>query len=234
MNTQTVEKKSPKGSLIMASTHIGNLEDTPLRTLHALRECELLIFEEDRPARLLLKQAGLQKNYLKYNEHQAQDTLDKLRDHLRAGKSAVYVSDQGCPSLADPGRKIVELAHAIQAPIKVIPGPSSVTSAIAACPFPMEQFLFQGFLSPESAERDWQLLNLKETKTPIVILDTPYRLDKLLESCIHTFTESRKAFLALDISGENEMYLVGSFSKLLEKVRGRKLNFVLIIKGAAQ
>ena len=226
-------EKSPKGTLIMAASHIGDVEDTPKRTLLALQQSDLLIFEEDRPARLLLKQAGIHKHYIKYNEHDPQETLDILRDHLKAGKTAVYVSDQGCPTLADPGRQLVELAYSIQAKVKVIPGPSSVTAAISACPFRMEHFYFQGFFSPETEERDRELQALKNNKTPIVILDTPYRLEKVLTSCIQTFTEPRKAFLALDISGENEQFLLGSFSKLLDITKGKKLNFVLIIKGTA-
>lgn len=229
----TETKQSLKGTLTMASSHIGNIEDTPLRTLSALRNCELLIFEEDRPARLLLKQAGIHKPYLKYNEHDPQETLDILREHLKAGKSAVYISDQGCPTLADPGRQLTEVAYSLQASIRVIPGPSSLTAAISACPFRMEQFFFQGFLHPETAKRDRELVALKDNKSPIIILDTPYRLEKVLTSCIETFTEPRKAFLALDISGENEQFLVGSFTKLREATKGKKLNFVLIIKGAS-
>ncbi len=215
----------------MAATHIGCSEDTPRRTLAALQSSELLIFEEDRPARLLLKLAGIQKHYVKFNEHNPTEIIDLLYRHLKEGKSAVYVSDQGCPTLADPGRQLLEAAYAARALIRVIPGPSSITAAISACPFPMQRFLFQGFLSAETAQRERELAQLTNHENPIVILDTPYRLEKLLVACSHIFDRSRKAFLALDISGEHESYLIGSFSKLLESPREGKLNFVLIISG---
>ncbi len=223
-------KISP-GLLVMAATHIGCIDDTPLRTLSALRDCELLIFEEDRPARLLLKQAGIHKAYIKYNEHNSSEILDLLRSHLKAGKSAVYVSDQGCPTLADPGRQLLELAYASHAKIQVIPGPSSVTAAISACPFAMQQFTFEGFLPAETEQRVRSLERLAQESKPIILLDTPYRLEKVLSACQNVFDKKRKAFLALDISGNEENFLVGTFANLLAATQGKKLNFVLIIDG---
>jgi 16S rRNA (cytidine1402-2'-O)-methyltransferase len=215
----------------MAATHIGQIEDTPLRTLAALRNSDLLIFEEEKPARLLLKQAGLRKPYITYNEHRSKDTLEQLRDCLKSGKSAVYVSDQGSPTLADPGCALLQLAYSVQAQIKVIPGPSSVTAAISACPFKMDRFLFHGFLPADNELRERELLHFKTRNLPIILLDTPYRLEQLLMSCSKILGSSHKAFLALDISGDDECYAVDSFKNLLALTEGKKLNFVLILKG---
>lgn len=229
--TKQHESHPSRGLLYMAASHIGNAEDTPLRTLKVLRECELLIFEEDRPARQLLKQAGIQRPYLKYNEHHPQDVLDLAEEALRAGKAVVYVSDQGCPTLADPGRELLVRAYASQAQVRVIPGPSSVTAAISACPFSMESFRFCGFLPAQMEKRELELESLRNQSVPLVILDTPYRLEALLASCAKVFGSSKKAFLALDITGEEEAYVLGNFKHLSEAMRGKKLNFVLIIQG---
>lgn len=228
----TQEKTNKKGRLIMAATHIGNLEDVPLRTINALKMSDLLIFEEDKPARSLLKKAGIQRAYLKYNEHRSEETLESLRSSLKKGETVCYVSDQGSPTLADPGRKLLEITYALKCEIQVIPGPSAVTAAISACPFNMDRFVFQGFLPAETEKREKQLLLIRESKVPSIILDTPYRLDKLLQSCLKIFPESQKAFLALDITGEEELYSVGSFKKLSQVSEGKKLNFVLIINGS--
>ncbi|MBI2602922.1 MAG: hypothetical protein HYW48_07695 [Deltaproteobacteria bacterium] len=238
--------KAKKGTFILASTHIGNVEDTPLRTLAALSSADLLIFEEERPARRLLKllnerhfgpaQGPLFPRPLAhpspffYNEHAPQETLAALRRTLKAGKTAIFVSDQGCPSLADPGQPLTEIAYEMGATVKVIPGPSAVTAAIAACPFPLANFFFAGFLPREEARRRRDLSKLASWNVPLIILDTPYRLHTLLESCDNVLGSKRQAFLAIDISGENEQFIVGNFArlrKLTEEVK--KQNFVLII-----
>ena len=55
----TSGEKRSKGLLTMAATHLGNAQDIPVRSLDALRGADLLIFEEDKPARSFLKAAGV-------------------------------------------------------------------------------------------------------------------------------------------------------------------------------
>ena len=45
------------------------------------------------------------------------------------------MSDQGVPTLADPGKHLLDIANELEAETFVIPGPSSITSALAACHF---------------------------------------------------------------------------------------------------
>ena len=51
--------------------------------------------------------------------------MEELEKELRAGNDALYMSDQGTPGLADPGRDLVEVAIKIGAKLRVVPGPSS-------------------------------------------------------------------------------------------------------------
>ena len=143
------------------------------------------------------------------------------------------MSDQGCPNLEDPASKVLDLVYSMKQRVKieVIPGPSSVTAAISACPFDMKTFFFKGFL-PKDDTRAQQLSSLAKNPSSIILLDTPYRLSSLLYSC-KSYFGSRRGFLALDISNENENYVLGSFSKLIDFVEKhdiRKTNFVLIVE----
>ena len=131
---------SKTSTLIIASNSIGNPKDIPSRTLEYIRTSDLLVFEEDRPARLLLKTAGVQRDYLKYSEHKQKDTLDEIRSSFLNNKTVLYVSDQGCANLADPATDIIKLAYSLHIKIAVVPGPSSITSAISACPFNLNSF----------------------------------------------------------------------------------------------
>lgn len=232
------EESSPKvpvhkGRLILASGPIGDTADIPPRSLDALKRGDLLVFEEDRMARQLLKAAGVHREYLRLSEHKQSFTLEQVRKTLAAGQTVVYMSDQGTPNLADPGLDLLKVAREAEAKIKVIPGPSSVTAALAACPFPHDKFTFAGFLPRSDHERVAALKKLREITHPIIILDTPYRLVAVLESCTLAFSDKYgwKGFLALDITGQKEDYWVGSFNELLAKSAEleEKTNFVLII-----
>lgn len=233
MGGRPVADTKERGCLIIGANSIGNPLDIPLRCLEAVRTADLLIFEEDRPARQVLKQAGVHRDYLRYTEHREILAEEELTACLKAGKTALYMSDQGVPGLADPGQGLIAIALALQARLVMIPGPSSVTAALAACPFAIAQFHFAGFLPREQALRRARLKTLSELRCPIVLMDTPYRLRQVLDDCLAELPKSR-LFLALDISGPEERYETGSPKALIGRSGDwpPKLNFVLIIDKA--
>ncbi len=222
------------GRLTMAATHVGDVADIPARSLDALRHADLLIFEEDRPARSFLKAAGVHRDYLRYSEHDQKYTLSECEAALKKGQWVAYMSDQGTPGLADPGRDLVAMAYRLGATVQVIPGPSSMTAAIAACPFDCWAFHYLGFLPQEPGRRLVALRAAASLTRPLVIMDTPYRLKHLLGSCQQAFGASRRGFLAIDITGPAEAFWVGDLGDLTRRAEGlgSKLNFVLIVDGA--
>lgn len=224
------------GKLIIAANSLGNDKDIPVRTLSSVQSADVLVFEEDRPARKLLKAARVTRSYFKHNEHQNHDARSEVKAALLRGETILYASDCGTPSVSDPGRDLVEIAFAVNATIEIIPGPSSITAALSACPFNCSKFLFEGFLPRKEEERRKKLAELKNSTRPIVILDTPYRLKALLESCMEVFSPDKKYLLAIDISGENEKYISGSILDLqnYSKASEEKLNFVLIIEKSSR
>ena len=224
-----------KGLLIMAANSLGLPEDIPQRSLEAVRNAGLLIFEEDKPARQVLKAAGVHREYLKYNEQDQKQTLATLREELIQGNTVLYMSDQGCPTLEDPGFEIARTARRCKAGIKVIPGPSSLTAALSACPFSNKTFEFLGFPPREESKRKSFFKQMFGKKRLQIFMDTPYRLKRVLETCCEVFPESAKGYIALDISGEDENYLFGNFKELYDDVCeiDKKLNFVMIINPAS-
>ena len=222
--------KKTQSKLILATNSIGNDTDVPQRSIEALRNSDILIFEEDRPARRALKLAGVHREYVKLNEHSQDLALEDARAAFQKGKSVCYMYDQGCPTLADPGRQLAELAFSYNVSVEVIPGPSSVTAALSCCPFLRGPFLFHGFLPRKPAERSNQLKLFEKSQVPVVLLDAPYRLQALLEDC-HKALPRHKATLSIDITGENEQHFYGGFTHLRKSTTQlpKKLNFVLII-----
>ena len=221
---------SQPGRLIMAGNSLGDPRDIPTRALAALRSADLVVFEEARQGRQSLKAAGLHREFLLLSEHRQQATLDAVRLALENSQTVVYMSDQGMPGIADPGQELVAIARQLGAKLQIIPGASSITAALAACPFAVDEFFMAGFLPRDENERLRKLRELTKRQQTLVILDTPYRLKQILSACAHVIGE-RQALLALDISGEHEDYLYGRASELLRQVETleKKLNFVLVI-----
>ncbi|MCB0416918.1 MAG: hypothetical protein KDD39_04665 [Bdellovibrionales bacterium] len=214
-----------QGTLILAGTDLGNHADIPARSLEALRTGQLLVFEGNRNARAFLKAAGVHRDFLCYSEHEERESLEAVESALRQGQVVVYMSDQGMPNVADPGRALLQLAYRLGSNIQIIPGPSSLTTALAACPFSTERFYFAGFLPRDSGARRKALGGLQ--KHPVaVVLDTPYRLRALLDDAVAVFGP-KPALLALDISGPQEQFIFAPLPKI--HAPEEKLNFVLVI-----
>lgn len=227
------EVKQKINKLTMAATHLGNLQDIPSRSLQTLREADLLVFEEDRPARAVLKAAGVHRDYLKYSEHDQEETLETVARMLKGGGWVSYMSDQGMPGMADPGRQIVALAYQLGIPVEVIPGPSSVTVAIAAAPFDCSSFHFLGFPPREGPQRAKALREAAAMGSPVILMDAPYRLATLLAASREAFGRERRGLLALDISGPHEAFWCASLDQLGKRASSltEKLNFILVIEG---
>lgn len=223
-----------KARLIMAANSLGRPEDIPSRSLEALRTAQLLVFEEDRPARAALKAAGVHRDYWKLSEHRQEATLEAVLEAFQRGETVCYMSDQGVPVVADPGRELLELAYRHKVKVEVIPGPSSITAALQACPFLGNGFRFVGFLPQKSDERKGALRELSNASDCLVILDTPYRLGALLIDCAESLTHERQALLAFNISCDDEEFCLGKLGELKARFSANpeKRNFVLIVRGS--
>lgn len=219
------------GHLILAANTLGTLDQLPEITCQRLKDADLAIFEEDRPARQTLKKAGIHREYLKYNEHKSDGTLAELETALKSGATAIYMSDQGMPNIADPGRELVAAAYRLGARVTVIPGACSVTAALAACPALGSQYLFYGFLPRETGPRREEIGRLLTLPYPAVILETPYRYRPLVADLAAAVPKATRVLLAVDIAGPDQGFYwltVGQLEGYAERVH-KKLNFVLVL-----
>ena len=234
---EKVSNQRPLGTLWMAATTLGDLKDIPLRSLELLRECKFLVFEEDKKARQFLKAAQVQRQWMRYTEQREAFTLEELERELREGHDAVYMSDQGTPGLADPGRDLVEVAVRIGARLRVVPGPSSLTATISVCPIDCRRFQFVGFPPRNEDEREAFLRRHLNHPWPAVLFDTPYRMKSFFETLRKVLAGSgRKVFVGLDISGPDENFWWATAEDIDQKVSelNEKLNYVVIVEGTGR
>lgn len=224
------EIKPKPGKLFIVATPIGNTRDITLRALDILREVDGVICEEQREGSTLLKRLNVQpKDLVTLNEHNEITRIPELIQRFWQGESFALISDCGTPVFADPGAALIE--QAVQSGIEVvpIPGPSSLMAALSILDIKLDRFIFAGFLPRQPAERKGQLTHLRALRFPLVLMDTPYRLQSLLDEIASIFGNGQTITLACDLTLPTEKIFRGTVKEIQAKVRGRKAEFILIL-----
>jgi 16S rRNA (cytidine1402-2'-O)-methyltransferase len=96
-----------------------------------------------------------------------------------AGEDLGLLSEAGLPAVADPGSALVAAAHRAAIEVVPLPGPSSLTLAIAASGLNGQSFAFVGYLPQEATARVTKLRELEVLSRRIgqsqLMIETPYR-----------------------------------------------------------
>ncbi|MBU2636434.1 MAG: 16S rRNA (cytidine(1402)-2'-O)-methyltransferase, partial [Bacteroidetes bacterium] len=211
------------GVLYLVATPIGNYDDITLRALNVLKSVDIVVGEELREVKRLLKHYDINKPIELLNEHNEQEESDRILKFLRENKSIALVSDSGTPVFSDPGRILVKKAIANKIRIIPIPGASSLLLALTVTGFDIEKFVFVGWLSPKKEERKRELKNLLSEKRTMVLMDTPYRLLQLLRDIVEVFGNNRKICISFNLTLPDEEIFHGSAVELYKKVSERNL-----------
>lgn len=204
------------GKLYLIPTPLG---DTDLGHIlpegnHAILDSiDIYIVEEIRTARRFLKKAGIAKSidqltFHELNEHTDPTETESYLDGALEGKNIGLLSEAGLPCIADPGNRIVGLAH--RKGIQVIPfvGPSSLMLALMSSGFNGQQFIFHGYLPVKPDERILALRSLEKDvhqhhRTQIFI-EAPYRNVAMLESIHKACRPDTLLCIAVDLTLSSE------------------------------
>lgn len=218
------------GKLYIVATPIGNPQDITLRAIETLRSVDAVICEERKDGSRLLKQLEIiGKPLIELNEHNESDMIQQVLIELMNGRNMALVSDCGTPVFSDPGKQLLKLMSEMRIKVVPVPGASSLMAALSVCPFDMENFTFLGFLPPKTEQRAAVLQKHKFSECPLILMDTPYRLVKLLDEVSRTFGRQQQIFLALDLTLPSEMTYLGMVQDVAAQVQGRKAEFILIL-----
>jgi 16S rRNA (cytidine1402-2'-O)-methyltransferase len=220
-----------KPKLYIVSTPIGNYKDITLRALEVLREVDFIVCEEYKEARRLLSNFDIEKEMISLNEHNENETAPIVVQKILEGKKAALISDCGTPLFSDPGHYLVDLCIANKIDLIPLPGASSLMPALVASGLDIEKFLYYGWLSPKTDIRKQVLKKLTNENRLIIILDTPYRLRKLLGEVSNIFGEKQKVVLAYKITMQEEQYFRGAIKDVSNIAEQKKLKgeFVLLV-----
>jgi len=221
------------GTLSIVATPIGNLEDITLRALRTLKECDVIYAEDTRVISKLLARYSIAKPLQRLDAATETKKAGDVIARLEAGEHVAFVSDAGTPGVSDPGTRLVAAVRAQlpEAKIEAIPGASALTAALSIAGLNTDGFTFLGFL-PHKKGRQTALKGIAVSELPVVLYESPHRIEKLLEE-LATLEVSRVT-IARELTKIHEEIVSGSvaevqahFAKHPDAVRGE---FVVIIE----
>ncbi|NYT38316.1 SAM-dependent methyltransferase [Allopusillimonas soli] len=185
----------------------------PCSAREAAARLDTYIAENAKTARAFLKLIGTQRPLQEITVH----TLDRKADarQMRAwlqplltGGEIGLVSEAGCPAVADPGARVVALAHDMGLQVRPWVGPSSILLGLMASGLDGQRFAFHGYAPVNPAERArqiraWEQLSRKHSQTQILI-ETPYRNDAMLTTLLQTLQGETRLCVARALTTPDE------------------------------
>ena len=219
-------------TLYLVATPIGNLEDITLRALRVLKECDVVAAEDTRHSGQLLKHFGIARPMLSYFQFNEAKRSEEIIERLRRGEKVALITDAGSPGISDPGERVVKAALTAGFRVEAVPGACALIAALTVSGLPTDEFHFIGFLPHKSGQRRKQLERLKTFAGTLVLYESPYRIEKLLNELNEVFPD-RAVVLARELTKKFEESLRGKPRELLEVLTKRSLKgeFVVLVEG---
>lgn len=197
------------GKLYLIPCPLGDdaTETIPAYAVAILHRLTHLVAERAKTTRHFIKATIPPKPISEYqieelNEHTPAAELEALLRPALEGHDLGVLSEAGCPGIADPGAKLVELAH--RKGIEVVPlvGPSSILLALMASGMNGQSFAFHGYLSAKSPADDLKRLEQLATKhhQTQLFIETPYRNKAIIEQALRVLQPSTKFCIAADLT----------------------------------
>ncbi len=225
------------GTLVLAGTPIGDIEDAPPRLAQELATADVIAAEDTRRLRRLTQALGVQPagRVVSYFEGNESARTPELVEALAAGARVLLVTDAGMPSVSDPGYRLVAAAVEKDIRVTAVPGPSAVLTALALSGLPVDRFCFEGFLPRKAGERLSRLREVAEERRTLVYFEAPHRLDDTLAAMAEVFGAQRRAAVCRELTKTYEEVRRGSLAELAkwaaEGVRGE---ITVVVEGAGE
>ncbi len=159
---------------------LGNLEDISLRALSTLKELDVLLCEDTRVSSKLLARYAVKVPMKSVHEHTDEDAIRHILSGYSPDKHIGYITDAGTPGLADPGGKVISACMALGMQVIPLPGPSSFSTLVSVCHFPIHPIEVHGF-APTKKGRKTFLEHIVERDESSFFCESPHRIMKTME-----------------------------------------------------
>ena len=204
--------------LILAGLPIGDAADASENLKSMIEKVEFIAAEDSRKFSRLCQELGIRYSgkIISFFEGNETERIDELTKLLISNKDVLVATDAGMPGISDPGYRLVRAAIENNIKIKVLPGPSAVTTALLLSGLPTDRFCFEGFAPRTSAARVNWFSELVEQPRTIIYFEAPHRITESLQDAISAFGADRQAVICREMSKQYEEIVRGSLNELLQ------------------
>jgi probable S-adenosylmethionine-dependent methyltransferase, YraL family len=219
--------------IYLICTPIGNLNDISLRSIEILNSSDLIYAEDTRKAQKIFDKYKINKKSFSFNDHNERSKTKNIIKEAKAGKKISLISDAGAPLISDPGYILVNECIRENIEYSVIPGPSSVINSLLLSGFPINKFMFLGFLPRKDSQRKKVFENNIKNDATLVFFESPKRLVKTLSVMQKIYPSDRRAVICREMTKKHEEVIRGSICEILKQVSQRDLKgeICLLIEG---
>lgn len=224
------------GTLLLAGVPLGRPGDASERLRTAIADADVIAAEDTRRLRRLARDLGVAPagRVVSYYEPREAERVEQLLDDLRAGRDVLLITDAGMPTLSDPGYPLVSAVVQAELPVRVLPGPSAITAALAVSGLPTDRFCFEGFLARRRGPRDAHLRELAIEQRTMVFFEAPHRLAATLAAMAEIFGGARRGAACRELTKTYEEVRRGTLDDLSAWAAGGVRGEITLVVAGAQ
>ena len=222
-----IERIKTEAKLYLIATPIGNLGDITYRAIDTLKMVDVLYAEDTRVTIKLLNHYNISKPLKTYHDHNEDEMVLDIKNHLKQGLNVGIVSDAGTPMISDPGYTVVK-AIKDEYQIISIPGASAFLTALTASGLIPQPHTFIGFLDTKQTKRLETINTYKYSPATLIFYE---RGSRLINTCndLYTILGNRKAVIARELTKLYESFYEFNLKDNINlETRGE---FVLLVEG---
>jgi len=221
--------------LILAGLPIGDMRDASVHLISAIESADYIAAEDSRKFARLCQDLKISHNakVISFFEGNESERIDELTKILKSDKDILVATDAGMPGISDPGYRLVRAAIENNVKVKVLPGPSAVTSALLLSGLPTDRFCFDGFPPRTSTARLKWFNQLVEEERTIIFFEAPHRIVESLTDALTAFGADRIGAVCREISKQYEEIVRGDLTQLLEWSKSKDIlgEITVVISG---
>ncbi len=221
--------------LILACLPIGDVRDASTHLIQVISSAQYVAAEDSRKFARLCQDLEIKHSakVISFFEGNENEKIEELSLILKSGKDILVVTDAGVPAISDPGYRLIRAALAEKIQIKVLPGPSAVTTALLLSGLPTDRFCFEGFPPRTSGARVKWFTDLRQEERTIIFFEAPHRIIQSLTDAGSAFGLDRNGAVCREMSKNYEEVVRGPISELITWANSKEIlgEITVVIEG---
>ncbi len=213
-----------QSNIYICGVDIGNYQDFPERTKKYLEISDLIIvehiaeFNKNVKSKLSLKN-NVEIIELNFSISKIKSIADKVINLAEKNKTVSVICNSGMPSIFDPGLDLINELQKKEILFTVIPGPTSLITALVYSGFDVSSFMFEGGLG-RSDERIIKFKEiksqLKKNKTVVFFELVHEALPYTIEDMLDIFGHETRVCICINLTMSNEKIFTGYLADALK------------------